>query len=254
MLLYRTSSVIYKSLHAILWGSNIALCILFMVHPQTKSFMWDLQAHQAQCTRKVWFQKRDYMDVRLTLVVMHSNIWRQSSPLFCILSLGNIHGVYFVLATSLVLPGHWTKTTAIMQRCPSSWSSEFTGSHMVCEFCEQYCQDATRGFPGYWKIRKIFHTLHGYLLTKECIHCVHLIFWGSMLPDLECSLLHTQQTASHPPFSSSVSGSAHDNHSHSLTPEALPPWQLCFPLRNAIKTSCLQEVVYNYLSLSFPAL
>ena len=31
---------------------------------------------------------------------------------------------------------------------PPSWSSEFTGSYTICEFCEQYCQDATRGLPG----------------------------------------------------------------------------------------------------------
>ena len=53
---------------------DVALWILFMVRPQTKSFTQDLQAHQAQCTRKVWSWKHGYMSVRLTLVFMHRNI------------------------------------------------------------------------------------------------------------------------------------------------------------------------------------
>ena len=60
--------------------SNIAPCILFMVRLQTKSFARDLLVRHN--TQKVWLWKREYMNVRLMLVFMHSSIWRQSGVTF----------------------------------------------------------------------------------------------------------------------------------------------------------------------------
>ena len=83
----------------------------------------------------------------------------QSAFFFLTLSLGNIRGVYFVLATSLVLPGHWTKATATMQRC---YNVLIRQSLLDLTRFANFVSSIARmqqelGLPGHWKIRKIFH-------------------------------------------------------------------------------------------------
>ena len=60
--------------------------------------------------------------------------------------------VYISRYYSLVLPGQWTKATAVMQRCSTVLIVRVNWISYGWEFCEQYCQDATCGLPGHWKI------------------------------------------------------------------------------------------------------
>ena len=200
---------------------------LFMVRPQTKSFVWDLRARQAQHMRKVWSWKHEYMNVCLMLAFVHSNIWRRVAC-FLILSLGSIHSVHFMLLATILLLGFSRPVDKSNSNHPQMFHHPDRLTHTVCEVCEQYGQDATRGLA----LRA-----RGYLLCKECRLCalivasecfrsicskgLHFIFFlGEHAPTTMQFATHTANHILRPPFPSSISGSTHGNHSCSLTPEA----------------------------------
>ena len=154
------------------------------------------------------------MNVRLTLVVMHSNIWRQSSPLFLTLGLGIIHDVHF--ASLFQASGQKQQKSCRPDRMI------LLDLHTVCEFCDQYCQDATRGLPGHWNFERIFISSDSSFgsTLKSLDFRLCLVEHAPRHSHSAVRYAHSQQHTTSP-FPPSISGSAHGKYSRSFTPEAL---------------------------------
>ena len=139
---------------------------------------------------------------------------KAEQPAFLSLSLGTIRGVHF--ASFFQASGQKQQKSCRPDRMI------LLDLHTVCEFCEQYCQDATRGLPGHWNFGWIFISSDSSLRStlKGLDFRLFLVNHAPRHSHSAVRYVHSQPHTTSP-FPSSISGSAHGKYSRSFTPEAL---------------------------------